>query len=204
METKRKSFLARAAMTLLVMMLTTMTAWADDSGDCGDNVTYSYVESTNTLTISGSGDMYDFWLDNRPWESYKNEITTVVIEDGVTSIGSNAFYYCENLENVSIGNGVTSIGDDAFDSCNGLTSIEIPDGVTTIGDWAFYNCSNLSSVTIYAPSLNHYGTYAFDCNDFGRKIYVPIASFGDYRSGWSDYESESLVLETAAKMTLKA
>ena len=78
----------RAAMLLLVMMLTATTAWADDSGSCGTNVTYSYVESTHTLTISGSGAMADYeYSYYQPWYDYAYKIKTIVIENGVTSIG---------------------------------------------------------------------------------------------------------------------
>ena len=116
----------RAAM-LLVMMLTATTAWADDSGNCGTNVTYSYVESTHTLTISGSGAMEDYeYSYDRPWYNYVYKIETIVIEDGVTSIGMRAFY------------------------ATGLTSIEIPASVTSIGEYAFNGCSGLETISVAA------------------------------------------------------
>ena len=80
----------RAAMSLLVM-LCSLGAWADYSGSCGTNVTYSYVESTHTLTINGTGDMEDYDDSDAPWSSICEEITTVVIGAGVTSIGNYAF-----------------------------------------------------------------------------------------------------------------
>jgi len=70
---------------LIVAICATTLAWADDSGSCGENVTYSFVESTGTLTISGTGDM-----SNSPWYSYRSSIKKVVINNGVTSIGSRA------------------------------------------------------------------------------------------------------------------
>ncbi len=76
------------------------------------------------------------------------EVKDLVIPDGITSIGSFAFYGCSGLNSVTIPNSVTSIGGWAFNGCSGLTSVTIPDGVTSIGSFAFYGCSGLTSVTI--------------------------------------------------------
>lgn len=79
---------------------------------------------------------------------YYTNLTSVNIPDGVTSIGSYAFYYCEKLTSVNIPDGVTSIYCSAFHGCNSLTSINIPDGVTSIGEWVFAECSSLTSINI--------------------------------------------------------
>ncbi|MBR7031624.1 MAG: leucine-rich repeat domain-containing protein [Prevotella sp.] len=124
---------------LALLCLTVSGAWADDSGSCGTSLTYSYVESTHTLTISGSGAMtkYDLFMTKAPWNAYKSSITSVVIESGVTSIGEYAFNQCANLASVTIPTGVTSIGRSAFEQCSSLTTIDIPVSVTTIGNGAF-------------------------------------------------------------------
>ena len=87
-------------------------------------------------------------------------ITSVVIPDGVTSIGNNAFQYCYNLTSVTIPDSVTSIGESAFSRCYNLTSVTIPDSVTSIGNNAFSGCSNLTSVTI-PSSVTSIGGGAF-------------------------------------------
>jgi len=111
-----------------------LSAKAQYSGQCGDNLTWNFDESTGTLTISGTGDMWD-----NP--SFNNcIIANVVLQDGVTSIGSNAFSYKPYLESVTISNTVVSIGDCAFFKCEYLTSITIPNSVTTIGEYAFCQC----------------------------------------------------------------
>ncbi len=125
---------------LLISMLLPMVAMADDSGSCGTNVTYTYVSSTGTLTIQGSGAMSNYSSSGAPWYSYSEDIKTVVIKDGVTSIGSYAFQYCSGLTSVTIGNSVTSIGSYAFQYCSGLTSVTIPNSVTSIGSYAFQYC----------------------------------------------------------------
>ena len=81
-------------MFLLATLLPLTAAWADDSGSCGENVTYTYVEATNTLTISGNGPMEDVSLYTKViWRvnGYYDKIKTVIIEDGVTHIGEDAF-----------------------------------------------------------------------------------------------------------------
>ncbi len=140
-----------------------IAALAEDgetSGTCGENLTWKFDESTKTLTISGTGEMknYDPFDDESPWNGL--EYTTVVIGDGVTSIGECAFESCEFLSSVTIPEGVTNIGDSAFCYCDSLTSVTIPDSVTSIGYGAFYGCTSLTSVTI-PDSVTSIGNSAF-------------------------------------------
>ncbi|MBP3467446.1 MAG: leucine-rich repeat domain-containing protein [Paludibacteraceae bacterium] len=142
--------------TLIVAICATTLAWADDSGNCGSNVTYTYVESTGTLTISGTGDMYSYsYASNWPWYNYRSSIKKVVINNGVTSIGKNAFNGCTGLTSITIPNSVTSIGYGAFYGCTGLTSITIPNSVTSIGDIAFDGCTGLTSINVAEDNLNY-------------------------------------------------
>jgi hypothetical protein len=103
---------------ILVAILMPLASIADERGWCGKNVSYSYIEATHTLTISGSGAMTDYSLkSNSPWYSYKSDIVKVIIEEGLTSIGSRAFTSCNNITAVTIPNSVTSIGKYAFSYC---------------------------------------------------------------------------------------
>ena len=136
-----------------------MMACADSSGTCGDNLTWTYVEATYTLTISGTGDMNNYYY-NAPWYSLRNSIEKVIIKNGVTSIGKDAFFQCTGLTSVTIPNSVTSIGEEAFSMCSGLTSVTIPNSVTSIGSSAFFQCSGLTSVTI-PNSVTSIGRDAF-------------------------------------------
>ena len=118
-----------------------------DSGSCGDNVTW-VLDSDGKLTISGSGRMANYVSNNRPWESHKSSISSVVIESGVTNISDYAFYAFTGMKNVSIPNSVTSIGRSSFGNCSNLTSVSIPVSVTNIEYAAFSECSSLSYVSI--------------------------------------------------------
>jgi hypothetical protein len=107
---------------LFILMLLPIMSWADDSGECGNGVTYKYVESTHILTISktgvGTGDMSNYSdMHPAPWINYGADIIKVIIEAGVNSIGSWAFECCKSLTAVTISEGVTTIGDDAFLFC---------------------------------------------------------------------------------------
>ena len=136
------------------------------SGYCGTNVEWSYDTSTCTLTISGAGAMYNYYdylygKNNRPWKNYVDSIEKVVINQGVTTIGEEAFIVCDKLTSVTIPDSVTTIGPDAFCSCDSLTSITIPNSVTKISRRAFYGCDRLSNITI-GDGVTSIGSDAFD------------------------------------------
>lgn len=121
-----------------------MFAKATTYGKAGDNVLWEL--DGGTLTISGTGPMYDYTSRNSPpWNS---QLKKVIIKPGITSIGNWAFNSSSDLVSVTIPNSVTSIGDHAFYYCRSLADISIPNLVTSIGDHAFYNCTNLTSIKI--------------------------------------------------------
>ena len=159
---KRKMIMRRIVAVLLALVMigsavdmSGVTVHAEetvvDSGFCGaegdgTNLTWQVTENgeTYTLTISGTGAM----ADSAPWYGFRNEITTVIIDEGVTSIAPGAFYYFEVLKGISIPSGVTSIGSQAFAYCRALETVSIPLGVTNIGERAFDNCTSLTSVVL--------------------------------------------------------
>ena len=121
----------------------------------------SYTLSKDgTLTISGTNMPNYVYYDDIPWYSQRDKIKKVVIEKGVTNIGSYAFEDCSGLTSITIPNSVTRIGKYAFYYCTSLTSVTIPESVTNFGDCAFYGCSALTSITI-PNSVASIGEYAF-------------------------------------------
>ncbi len=128
-----------------MLSMISITGFATDnptSGTCGDNLTWEL--NGTTLTISGFGDMEDYYSTG-PWGK---DITSVSLPDGITSICDFVFVECTSLTNVTIPKGVTRIGEGAFALCKSLTSVIIPNSVTIIGSHAFAGCSSLTSVTI--------------------------------------------------------
>ena len=135
-----------------------ITAQAETTGKCGDFVNYS-LNNDGVLTISGGRKMTDYDYGKSPF--YDNDlIKSVIIEDGITSIGSFAFSGCTNLTSVTIPDSVTSIGNSAFWCCTYLSSITIPNSVTLIGDRAFCNCENITNITI-PNEITYVGSEAF-------------------------------------------
>lgn len=142
----KKRFLAVFLALALCVGLAVPAFAADTSGSCGDNVTWSY--NNGTLSIQGTGNMENYFGFGSPWSSYREQIHTVNIGAGVTSVGMYAFTRCRNLTSVTLPNSVTTIGYAAFNECSSLASVTIPNSVTAIDSYAFSKCSNLTGITI--------------------------------------------------------
>ena len=132
--------------TLIVMatMLALAVSAETVTGSCGENVTYSFSPETGVLTISGEGDMDDYPY----FEIDVDSVIKVIIENGVKSVGSDAFWGFNSLTDVVIAGSVTRIGDYAFGNCVGLTEIEIPNSVASIGEYVFDGCKNLLNIKV--------------------------------------------------------
>ena len=160
---KRMHWILAGVVMLLLCSALFVGAMAETSGTCGDNLTWT-LDDEGTLTISGTGDMNDYYVNSYndlPNTTWSFSVKRLVIEEGVTGIGKNAFYQCKYLESVTIANSVTEIRDYAFGQCSALREIEIPDSVTSIGSYLFKECRNLRSVKLSASitDLNDYLFY---------------------------------------------
>ena len=178
----KKKIISLMTVLTMLMSLAVLPARAAESGTCGDNLTWTLEDGV--LTISGTGEMWDYDYLGGPWDEYKNEITDVIIIDGVTSVGDRAFADCINLINVDIPIGVTEIGISAFYGCNSLKKVEIPYGVEIIGGYAFFRCSNLINISIpesviQVGGVAFYGTPWYDSLPDG-PIYINNV-FYDYK-----------------------
>jgi len=114
------------------------------------------------LTISGTGAMYyNNPYARYPWDDYREEITSVNIGEGITTVGSYAFKNCKNLKSVTIPNSVTEIKSGSFYGCAALTNVTTPASVVYIGDSAFSGCMSLQSITI-SDAVAYIGSSAFE------------------------------------------
>lgn len=154
--------ISRLMAVLLVLMLLVgafPVALAAESGTCGADLSWSFDEGT--LTITGSGDMTDFLESTMsPWYHLREEILKISLPDGLTSVGSLAFYECKKLTAVVIPNSVSRIGDYAFANCTGIELLNLGSGVENIGECAFSDCYKVASLTL-PTSLKTIGVKTF-------------------------------------------
>ena len=189
---KRVLSLVLAAVMVLSMFagLQISSSALESTGRCGENVYYTFDESTGTLTISGEGDMDDYGYDDFSPFYDNSDIISIVIEDGVTSIGQCSFSCCTNLTSIEIPNSVTSIGKKIFEGCTGLTTVRVLEGngvydsrdncdaiIKTSNNELIAGCKS----TVIPNSVTRIGEYAFfECNTL-LSVYIPksVISIGD-------------------------
>ena len=121
----------------------TVPSVSDDSGTCGDNLTWTFDAATGTLTISGTGSRVKTTLSD--FSAIYNKIKKIVLPNTVKEIGDHAFFSFSALEIISLPDGLRSIGEEAFRWCESLTEINIPESVTQIGGNAFENTQWLNN-----------------------------------------------------------
>ena len=180
-------------LSILLVLLTALTllplgALAEDGNKCGENLTWE-LDEIGILTISGTGDMYDYSEDYlAPWNEHCLEITNVTISGGVTSIGSyafcycsvksitlpfglkhigiSAFFYCPNIQQIKIPDSVEYIDPYAFSCCKGLHTVQLPASLTLISEELFAECANLKNISI-PDTVTEIGANAFSkCTEF--------------------------------------
>ena len=208
MKTRKLRLVSALLAVAMMLALLPTAAFAADgepptSGTCGakgnENNVHWTLDSDGTLTISGSGAMAGYAsASGQPWTGQRDNIKNLVVEDGVTSIGDNAFrdytalknvdlskalslttiktsfWGCEGLQSVELNEGLKEIGGSAFSYCTSLKSIHIPSTVENIGGWCFQRCSGLEEVTFAEGSqLTKIGGATFINCDGLKKITIP-------------------------------
>ncbi|MBQ7563369.1 MAG: leucine-rich repeat protein [Lachnospiraceae bacterium] len=166
-----------------------------DANICGDDLTWS-LSSSGVLTITGTGDMYDYGTYLAPWYEMQDKIVQVVVMPGVTSVGRCAFDELSALKSVSLPEGllsigrsafsasekiseinipstVTEIGDNAFGSCKAIKEIELPEGLTEISYEAFAYCTKMETITL-PSTLTNIADMAFYCCPRLKSISIPL------------------------------
>ena len=182
------------AVTMFPALMSNAAVTSLNGAKCGDNVTATLTGTT--LKISGTGPMYDYKAyykandtskrissTDAPWFSSRTNIEKIVIEDGVTKIGNNAFgclTYVKSVEFQSKGS-LKTIGTQAFYDDWKITSLALPNGLTTIGSNAFAWCYGVTSVSLPGTLKTiGYGAFAY-CETLTR-VYIPksVTSIGDF------------------------
>ena len=166
------------AVVLLLLPVEVSAAEVVDSGTCGDNLTWVLTDD-GVLTISGTGEMYDYEVTHSsyqllpitPWYQYRYSIDTIIIEEGVTSIGEWAFSLCFSFDSIYIPGSVADIGGYAFRECNNLSRVTIGNGITSVGSGAFDLCSQLTEV-YYDGNLSDWLTITFNGNPLSNGAYL--------------------------------
>lgn len=192
-------------LSILIIAFTSLCAYAQ--GSCGENA--SWELNNGTLTITGSGHISDYSKENpAPWSEKSNEITALVINDGITDIGSwsftkltelksiylpsslksigeRAFYGSTLPEYLKLPSGIKTIGNGAFNGCTAVKRIDMPSSLESVGESAFMNLPLLKTVTIPKSTVN-IGDWAFFGNTGMKAMYfegTPPSSMGKFIAG---------------------
>ena len=164
----------------------------------GDRVWVDFDDSTGTATISGTGDMWDFYENGYDYSGKhqnpfvgKKGIKKIIVTDGITSIGDYLLYgynegwYGNSLKEVLLGDDLKKIGDDAFYNCNNLKAINLPESLEKIGDCAFKCCNGLENIII-PDNVRTLGVECFsDCTSLKQVKFsdnlknIPIRAFSN-------------------------
>ena len=137
---------------------------------CGDNLYWTFADST--LTITGTGAMYDFEHITQPWSAHRTAINKVELPDGITHIGQHAFAHCDTLLSINMPNSITSIGAYAFGACEEMGAITLPQNLTQIGDSAFAYCFSLQEITLPQGLINTGKSTFYGCINL-HKVTLP-------------------------------
>ena len=165
-NTRKYKVLALAALVLVAILCLSSCGGSSKAPDASGTITgteikWKYTSSDATLEISGKGDIPSFASSNDlPWAESISVAKEIEIEEGITSVGSRAFFGAVLAEKIEIAESVTAIGERAFAQCSSVTEIALPEALTTLGDGAFEGCVKLSSVKI-GESLTSLGARAF-------------------------------------------
>ena len=163
------------------------------SGSCGETANYSYDKATQTLVISGKGEIYDYddGSNKTPWSAYADKIQKIEIESGIISVGYFAFYKCSSLTSLSVPATLKYIGLSAFEDCTSLTTLSLNEGLLIIEGSAFKNCKGITDVYCNAERVPKTDKTAFDGTPIeSATLYVPVNSVEAYKASqpWSDFK----------------
>lgn len=196
--TKTYRILSVVLAVVMLLSVLPMTVNAETiSGTCGDDLVWEFDDATETLTISGTGKMnnYGLIIPARPWDDIRHNVKTIIIEYGVTSVGSYAFTAFDCVTFVSIPETVTKIGYMAFSGCTSLECVVIPQSITEIGASTFSNSSNITDI-YYTGSQKQWSEIVI--KDFNEPILNATVHFNYHLHIDADFDE---ICDTCGKST---
>ena len=173
-RTKRQHHIVRLFALALCLLLVATALPGRAYALSGTTGGLNWSLSGGTLRVSGSGPMPNYTDANMaPWYSSAQAVNRIIVEEGITSIGSLAFYGCSTALQATLPSTVERIGDRAFKNCTNLTWVSLPEGLTAIGEAAFESCETLNGI-ILPQSLRSIGNYAFERCYALSSIVIPV------------------------------
>ncbi len=174
---------SKLAIALVVMLVaaSAVSIFAEESdgatrsGDCGDDLTWTFDNTTGNLVITGSGKMTDFKDKAAPWYSFKDSIKSISLPEGLTYIGTYAFVDCSAISGeLRLPTSIIAIGDNAFEGCKGFSgNLKLPSNLIEIGDNAFEGCSGFTGSLVFGDKFETLGNSAFaSCSGFDKDLTI--------------------------------
>ncbi|MBQ7873531.1 MAG: leucine-rich repeat protein, partial [Oscillospiraceae bacterium] len=136
-----------ALVICMLFSIVPVPVYAVESNQCGEAAVWSFEDGI--LCVSGSGPMYDYAdVEEVPWYSIREQITSAEIGEGITSVGKNTFAQCKNMLLAKLPQSLEKIGENAFWGCTALYDIVFPEGLDEIGAGAFFKCTSLTDIAV--------------------------------------------------------
>lgn len=180
--------LLKAVLVVMAALCLATAAFAEDEvagADFNDGAMHWSISADGVLTISGTGDTPDYGNgSNAPWYAYRNQIYSVIVEDGITGLGYAAFSDLSNASTIDLPMSLTKLGAYCFYNCSSLESIHLPEGLQEIEDYLFCNCDSLTSIVIPEGITTISGAHAFSYCQALTSIYFP-ASLESIYARWA-------------------
>ncbi len=186
--------LLKTAIVVMAALCLATFAFADEEvagADFNDGAMHWSISADGVLTISGTGDTPDYGNgSNAPWYAYRNQISSIVVEEGITGLGNYAFSELNNVVDINLPNSLTALGEYCFYTCSALTEIDLPDNLEMLSEFLFYGCSKLTSIAI--PE----GIVTIPDGVFGNCISLTEITFpssiSEFNGGWQSFENTAI------------
>jgi len=180
--------------TLIMTKDTFLTAFSSKirSGKCGDNLTWNYANGI--LVVSDTGAMYDYTQSTMPWVLFRDSITSVVINNGCTSIGNFAFYGLsnKNFKTLELPNSIEKIGQYAFANCAYLKNLTLNKALEQISSSAFAGDERLLFITCFAEEPPLLDESAFENYDVYLKVPCEVQDEYKVAKGWKKFNKDNV------------